>query len=87
MQHLREERQRQINELKLAIIGIRKVGVRELGRKGKLSEGYDFSKTDIIFAIKDIRIPKALIDNPVTSKAFIFNKVTEKYKKITTLIA
>ena len=45
-----------------------------------------FSITEIIFAIIETKIPKAIIDKPKTSNKFIFIKVIAKYMKIIKLI-
>lgn len=41
---------------------------------------------EIIFAIRDIRIPKAVIESPKVSIAFILISVMEKVVKIVTFI-
>jgi hypothetical protein len=41
---------------------------------------------EIMFAISEIRIPKALMKSPVISNAFIFSNADEKYINIKTLI-
>jgi len=38
----------------------------------------NFSKITIIFVIKDINIPKALIEIPIVLRAFIFININEK---------